>query len=127
MSEEQNPLDGSYRITTTSTGHSDSEKRSDGETRIENSQTERMDHAWCKWTSTFEIIAEDKVRMVSVADPSEAAVDFMLTKPDGTPTRDPVTYTAELKLSRKDDKIQMSGQIEYGLDVVFLTMRKIGE
>lgn len=121
------PLDGLYRITTTSTGHSDMEKRSDGETRIDNSQTHRKDNAWCEWTSTFEIISDDKVRMVSVADPSEAKVDFMLTKPDGTPTREPVTYTAELKLSRKDDKIQISGQIEYGHDVVFLTMRKIGE
>ena len=32
-----------------------------------------------------------------------------------------------LKLARKGDKIQMSGQIEYGADVVFLTMRRIGE
>lgn len=130
MSAEANtehPLDGLYRITTTSTGPSDMEKRSDGETRIHQSRTERMDNAWCKWTSTFEIIADDKVRMVSVADPSEAKIDFMLTKPDGTPTRSPVTYTAELKLSRQEDKIQISGQIEYGLDVVFLTMRKIGD
>jgi hypothetical protein len=121
------PLDGAYRITSTSTGLGDKEKRSDGETRIENSRTERMDHAWCKWTSTFQIIAEDKVRMTSVADPSQAAIDFMLTKPDGTPTREPVTYEAELKLARKDDKIQMSGQIEYAGEVVFLTMRKIGD
>jgi hypothetical protein len=31
-----------------------------------------------------------------------------------------------LKLARKGDKIQMSGQIEYGNDVIFLTMRKTG-
>ncbi len=122
------PLDGTYRITTTNTGKGDTEKRSDGETRIENSQTERMDHAWCKWTSTFEIVAEDKVKMTSIADPSKAAIDFMLTRPDGTPTRETVTYVAELKLARKgENEIQMSGQIEYGGDVVFLTMRKLSD
>ena len=65
--------------------------------------------------------------MTSVADPSEAAIDFLLTAPDGSPTREITTYEASLKLSRKgEDKIQMSGQIHYGNDVVFLTMRKIG-
>ena len=124
----EHPLDGSYRITTTHSVGKDADKRSDGETRIENSQTERMDHAWCKWTSRFQVIDDSTVRMTSVADPSQAAADFMLTKPDGTPTRDPVTYIADLKLARKgDSEIQMSGQIEYGGDVIILTMRRIGD
>ncbi len=126
MSEEH-PLDGKYLITTTASYHGDIEKRSDGQTQIVNSRTERFDDANCKWTSTFEIISESQVRMTSVADPSSAVVDFLLTRPDGSPTRDPVTYEAILKLSRKGDRIQMSGQIEYGGEVVFLTMRKIVE
>ncbi|MCB1581393.1 MAG: hypothetical protein H6859_00070 [Rhodospirillales bacterium] len=103
------------------------EKRSDGETRIKNSQTQRTDDAGCKWTSTFEILNDNEVKMISLADPSEAAIDFLLTAPDGSPSRNPVTYKTTLKLARKGDKIQMSGQIEYGHDVVFLTMRKIGD
>ena len=120
-------LDGKYRITTTTIGKGDLEKRSDGETEIRNSHTERYDDANCHWSSTFEIISETQVKMTSVADPTKAAVDFLITRPDGTPTREPVTYEATLKLARKDDKIQISGQIHYGNDTVFLTMRKIGD
>lgn len=119
------PLDGPYRITTTTSYRGPLEKRSDGETEIRNGQTERTDGAGCRWTSTFEILNDAQVKMISVADPSNASVDFLLTAPDGSPTRDPVTYETTLKLSRKGDQIQMSGQIEYGADVVFLTMRKI--
>lgn len=120
------PLDGKYRITSTNSHKGDIEKRSDGETEIRNGQTERLDDAKCKWTSTFEIVNDTEVKMTSVADPTNSAIDFLLTAPDGSPTREITTYEASLKLSRKgDDKIQMSGQIHYGYDVVFLTMRKI--
>lgn len=122
-----NPLDGRYRITSTSSYHGDIEKRSDGETEIRDGRTQRYDDANCKWTSTFEIINDNEVKMTSVADPGEAHVDFLLTAPDGSPTRDPVTYETTLKLARKGDKIQMSGRIEYGHDVVLLTLRKIGD
>ncbi len=123
---QDHPLDGQYRITSTTSYQGPLEKRSDGETRIENSQTQRTDDADCRWTSTFKILNENEVKMTSLADPSKAAIDFLLTAPDGSPTREPVTYEATLKLARKgDDQIQMSGQIEYGQDVVFLTMRKI--
>lgn len=121
----EHPLDGKYRITTTSTHTGDIEKRSDGETEIVHSQTERFDDANCKWTSIFEIISDNQVKMTSVADPSEAVVDFLLTAPDGSPTREAITYETTLKFAQKGDDIQMSGQIEYGFDVVFLTMRKI--
>ena len=121
------PLDGQYRITSTSSHKGDIEKRSDGETVIRNSQTERLDDANCKWTSTFTVLSDTEVKFVSVADASKAAVDFLLTAPDGSPTRGPVTYESVLKLARKGDKIQMSGQIHYGNDVVFLTLRKTGE
>ena len=122
----QHPLDGLYRITTTTSYQGPLEKRSDGETEIKDSQTHRRDDANCQWTSTFTIIDENSVKMVSVADPSEADIDFLLTTPDGVPTREKVTYETTLKLARKgDDQIQMSGQIEYGSDVVFLTLRKI--
>jgi len=121
------PLDGTYRITSTNTMKGAIEKRSDGQTEIRNGQTSRYDEANCKWTSSFEIMSDNEVRMTSVADPSEAVIDFLLTAPNGAPTRDITTYETILKLSRKgDDQIQMSGQIHYGQDVVFLTMRKIG-
>ncbi|MCK5285099.1 MAG: hypothetical protein KAJ86_05890 [Alphaproteobacteria bacterium] len=118
------PLDGKYRITSTNSRYGDIEKRSDGETEIRKSQTERFDEANCKWTSTFTIINDNEVKMISIADPSNAAIDFLLTAPDGSPSQKSVTYEATLKLARKGDKIQMSGQIHYGNDVVFLTMRK---
>jgi hypothetical protein len=118
-------LDGKYLVTTTTSYQGPLEKKSDGETEIINGQTERSDDANCKWTSTFEIISETEVKMTSLADPSNADIDFSLTAPDGTPTRDPVTYVTTLKLARKGDRIQMSGQIEYGADVVFITMRKV--
>lgn len=119
------PLDGKYMITSTSSYKGDIKKRSDGETEIRNSQTQRLDDANCKWTSTFTVLSDTEVKMVSVADASEADVDFLLTAPNGAPTRDIVTYETTLKLARKGDKIQMSGQIHYGNDVVFLTMRKM--
>ncbi len=121
------PLDGKYRISSTSTRKDDIEKRSDGETEIINGKTERYDDANCKWSSTFEIISDTEVKMTSIADPSEADIDFLLIAPDGTPTQLPVTYEATLKLSRKDEDIQISGQIDYGMDTVFLTLRKIVE
>jgi hypothetical protein len=119
------PLDGRYRVTSTSSNRGDIEKRSDGETEIRNSQTSRLDDANCKWTSTFTILNDKEVKMISVADASDAKVDFLLTAPDGSPTRGPVTYEAVLKLSRKDNKIQISGQISYGNDIILLTLRKI--
>ena len=64
--------------------------------------------------------------MVSVADPAKADIDFLLLSPDGSPTRDPVTYKTVLKFAQKGDKIQMSGQIAYGKDLTFLTMRRTG-
>ncbi|MCD8563193.1 MAG: hypothetical protein LRY54_03970 [Alphaproteobacteria bacterium] len=123
---EQHPLDGRYRVTTTTSYRGPLEKKSDGETEIRSGKTHRFDAANCEWTSSFEIISETEVKMTSVADPTNAEIEFLLTAPDGSPTREPVTYEAMLKLSRKDDdKIQMSGQIHYGFDVVFITMRKI--
>ena len=121
------PLDGKYLITTTTSYQGPLEKKSDGETEIREGKTHRVDQAKCKWTSTFEIISDTEVKMTSVADPSDAEIDFLLTAADGTPTRDPVTYETILKLARKGDRIQMSGQIEYGFEVVLLTMRKIAD
>lgn len=120
-------LDGKYQVTTTSNYKGPLEKKSDGMTEIKDGQTERFDKANCKWTSTFTVLNENEVEMTSVADPAEADIDFLLTAPDGSPTRDPVTYKTVLKLARKEDKIQMSGQIHFGNDITFLTMRKIVE
>ncbi len=122
MSDE---LDGTYQVTSTTSYNGPLQKKSDGVTEIKNSQTERRDEANCLWTSNFKIISEIEVEMTSVADPSGADEDFSLTKPDGSPTREPVTYTSMLKLARKGDKIQLSGQIEYDNNITFLTMRKL--
>jgi len=120
------PLDGKYQVTSTTDYKGPLEKKSDGMTEIRDGQTRRYDRANCLWTSRFNIISDTEVEMVSVADPAEADVDFLLLRPDGSPTREPVTYTATLKLARQGDRIQMSGQIAYGKDLTFLTMRKVG-
>ncbi len=120
------PLDGTYVITSTTNYDGPLEKKSDGITEIRQGKTERYDDYNCKWTSTFTVISETEVEMISVADPSDAHIDFLLTRPNGNPTRDTVTYTTSLKLARRGDKIQMSGQIHYGDEIVFLTLRKTG-
>jgi len=118
------PLDGKYQVTSTTDYKGPLEKKSDGETEIRDGQTRRYDRANCLWTSKFTIVSETEVEMISQADPKDADLDFLLTRPDGSPTRDPVTYRTVLKLARKDDRIQMSGQISYGGDLTFITMRK---
>ena len=119
-------LDGKYSVTSTTDYNGPLEKKSDGMTEIRDGQTRRYDRANCLWTSTFNILNENEVEMISVADPSEADIDFLLVAPSGAPTRDPVTYKSILKLARKEGKIQLSGQIEYGGTLTFLTMRKTG-
>lgn len=120
------PLDGKYQVTSTTDYKGPLEKKSDGETEIRDGQTCRYDRANCLWTSTFNILSDTEVEMVSVADPEKADIDFLLMRPDGSPTREPVTYKTILKFAQKGDKIQLSGQIAYGKDLTFLTMRKIG-
>ena len=117
-------LDGIYQISTTTSYQGPLEKRSDGQTEIKDGKTQRRDDANCLWTSSFTIINENQVEMISTADASEADIDFMLTAPSGLPTREPVTYTSTLKLQRQGERIQLSGQIDYGGDITFLTMRK---
>ena len=121
----QHELDGVYQVSSTTSYQGPLEKKSDGTTEIRGGKTERFDKANCKWTSNFTVLSENEVEMVSVADPANADSDFSLTNPDGSPTRQPVTYRAVLKLARKGEKIQMSGQIEYDNNITLLTMRKI--
>ena len=118
-------LDGTYQVTTTTSYQGPLQKKSDGETTIKDGQTQRFDEANCKWTSSFEIISDTEVKMTSIADPAEANTDFLLTAPDGSPSRNAVTYESILKYARKGERVQISGQIEYGPDIIFLTMRKI--
>ena len=119
-------LDGTYFVSSTSNYDGLAERKSDGETEIRQSQTERRDKNNVLWTSVFTVLGDTEVEMASTADATDAPADFYLTKPDGSPTRQPVTYKSILKLARKGDKIQMSGQIEYGNEIVFLTLRKTG-
>jgi hypothetical protein len=65
--------------------------------------------------------------MRSTADPTNADVDFLLTKPNGDPTSEAVTYEATLKLQRQGERIQMTGTINYGKENVFITMRRVGD
>jgi hypothetical protein len=117
-------FDGTYHVSSTSNYGGPLEKKSDGVTKISDGKTERRDGNNVLWTSTFKIMSDTEVEMVSVADPGEAKPDFALLLPDGRPTRAPVTYRSTLKLARKGDKIQMSGRIEYGNEIVFLTLRR---
>lgn len=118
-------LDGVYSVTSISSYDGPlARAKSDGVTTITDGKTARRDDDNVLWTSTFTVLNDAEVEMISVADPRETRIDFALTRPDGTPTRQPVTYSTILKLARKGDKIQMSGRIEYGNDVVLLTMRR---
>ncbi len=118
-------LDGRYQVTTTTNYQGPLEKQSDGQTEIIDGKTSRRDAANCLWTSTFTVINPNEVEMVSLADPREAKSDFALVKLNGEPTRDPVEYRTTLKYARKGDRAQMSGTINYGTEIVFITMRKI--
>ena len=120
-------LDGKYRINTMTNYEGPLKKRSDGQTEIKDGKTFRIDNAGCEWRSSFEWLDEEKtkVKMTSVADPSNAANDFLLLRPDGTPTSDAVTYTSELKVMRKGERVQMTGTINYGAETVILTMQRI--
>jgi hypothetical protein len=121
-------LDGVYAVNTISDYDGPLQKKSDGQTEIMDGKTHRIDSAGCEWNSTFTWIDDTKsqVLMTSIADPLNAAPDFLLTRTDGSPTSDPVTYETTLKVMRKGDKIQMTGTINYGDETVILTMRKNG-
>jgi hypothetical protein len=121
-------LDGKYSVNTVSDYDGPLKKKSDGETTISGGKTHRVDAAGCIWNSTFTWINDEKtqVQMTSVADPSNANTDFLLTRPDGTPTSESVTYQTLLNVMRKDTRVQMTGTINYGNETVILTMRKIG-
>lgn len=122
-------LDGVYNVNTMSDYDGPLKKRSDGETEIRGGKTHRVDDAGCVWNSTFEWVDDERneVKMISVADPSDADSDFLLTRPDGTPTAEKVTYETILKVMRKEDKIQMTGSLNYGAETVIITMRKTGD
>jgi len=102
------------------------ERKSDGQTEIRGGETSRTDENGVVWTSSFTIMNNTQIKMVSVADPTNAAGDFALNRPDGSPTREPVTYESVLRYARKGDQVQMSGQIEYGKEIVFITLRRTG-
>ncbi len=119
-------LDGVYTVNTVSDYDGPLQKKSDGQTEITDGKTHRIDDAGCEWNSTFEWMNDDKieVKMTSVADPINADADFLLTRQDGSPTSDSVTYETILRVMRKGEKVQMTGTINYGSETVILTMRK---
>jgi len=118
-------LDGVYQVTSTSSYEGPLKKKSDGITEIRNGKTSRVDENGVKWNSTFTILNDSEVEMVATADPGDANIDFALIAPDGTPTLEPISYRSVMKYARKGDKIQLSGRIEYGDEIVLLTMRKV--
>lgn len=119
-------LDGKYSVNTMTDYEGPLKKKSDGMTNIKGGMTQRVDAAGCEWRSTFTVLNEGEVKMVSVADPTNADRDFLLTKPNGDPTSEAVTYETILKLQRKGDKIQMTGRINYGKETIIITMRRLG-
>lgn len=121
-------LDGTYIVNTVTNYDGPLKKQSDGETTIVGGKTHRIDDAGCEWNSLFRWVDEAKtqVKMISIADPINAGADFLLTRPDGTPTSDRVTYESILNVKRMGDKIQLSGTINYGNETVMITMRKNG-
>jgi len=118
-------LDGVYQVTSTSSYEGPLKKKSDGTTEICNGKTSRIDENGVKWNSTFTILNNNEVEMISTADPRDASIDFALIAPDGTPTLETISYRSVMKYARKGYKIQLSGRIEYGDEIVLLTMRKI--
>ncbi len=119
-------LDGNYNVNSVTDYDGPLQKKSDGQTEIIDGKTHRIDDAGCEWNSTFEWVDGDKtqVKMTSIADPINADTDFLLTRPDGTPTSDSVTYETILNVKRMGERVQMTGSINYGGNTVLLTMRK---
>jgi hypothetical protein len=117
-------LDGEYRVTTVSDYNGPVPMQSDGVTVIQNGETNRVDKAGCRWNTQISILSDEEVKFESTADPTEAAPDFCLTRENGEPTRDPVTYTTIMKVARKGDKIRLSGQIQHGHVTTVITMLK---
>lgn len=118
-------LDGTYSVTSITSYEGPLQKQSDGITVIENGRTDRIDEAGCEWRSSFVWVDDDHVRMTSIADPTNAKADFLLRTPAGLPTSEPQIYESILTVKRKDDRIQMTGTINYGHETIFLTMRKM--
>lgn len=118
-------LNGKYRVTTISDYQGPVPMKSDGITEIRDGKTHRRDAAGVEWTTQLSILGDDEVQLTSVADPKGASEDFLLTKENGTLTNDPVTYTTILKVSRKDNKIRLSGNIMHGKISTVITMAKI--
>jgi len=118
-------LDGTYAVTSLTSYEGPLRKQSDGITVIENGRTNRVDEAGCEWRSSFVWVDENQVRMTSIADPTNANVDFLLTDAGGNATSEPQIYESILTVKRMGDRIQMTGTINYGHETVFLTMRKM--
>jgi len=118
-------LDGTYSVTSLTSYDGPLQKQSDGITTIVDGRTDRIDEAGCEWRSSFVWVDDDHVRMTSIADPTNARADFLLTKPSGEPTSEVQIYESILTVKRLGDRLQMTGTIQYGKDTVFLTMRKM--
>lgn len=118
-------LDGKYRVTTIADYHGAIPLKSDGVTEVKGGKTSRVDAAGVLWTTQMTVLNENEIRFESTADPANAAADFLLTRENGSLTHDPVTYVSTLKVSRKDSKIRLSGNIQHGKVITVITMTKI--
>jgi|GEM_PF-547183 len=123
-------LDGTYAVTSITSYEGPLQKQSDGITVIEDGRTNRIDEANCEWRSSFVWVDDTHVRMTSIADPTNAKADFMLTDLAGRPTAEPQIYESILTVKRKTgtdgvEQLQMTGTIDYGHETIFLTMRKM--
>lgn len=119
-------LNGKYRVTSISDYQGPVPMKSDGITEIKDGRTSRTDAAGVHWTTEFTILSDSEVKLTSTADPRAASHDFLLTNLKGDLTNDPVTYTATLKVARRNNnEIRMSGNIQHGKILTAITMAKI--
>ena len=124
------PFDGRYKVETESTALGYSTGKSDGETLIKKSETNRVDEFGCKWNSRFEGISQGVLKMISKADPTNAEEGFRLDVPDGSGMngREPQTFETMMDVTFNDSKVaEISGKVEANGLAVYITMTRIGD
>lgn len=117
-------LDGTYEVRSQAQAGPRLIPNGDGETVIANGMTFRKDDHGLIWESTFTIIDENSVEMVSTVDPSHAAEDTFVIDDKGNPTKGMVTYKSMLTATTEDDRLVLRGEIHHGGSVTALAMFK---
>jgi len=118
-------ISGQYKLQhVTSRPHSE-DQRGMEVIQIENGQSHFKDMYGCIWDTTFKTIDEDHIKMTAQVDQSQVDMDHVLSAESGRASAENLTYESLLKISRKDDSIHLSGQIEIGDDIVIISLHKV--